>query len=387
MAMIMVDSFGHYTQPFMNKKWDVVSDPNSPIPSGASITQSPTGGRFGGGGVTFTNSTSGSSGNGTQIYIQKNYDGVTTIICGLAVKQTNTQRDPRGGRLLTFVSGNTAQVMINILESGQLRALHGVIDKGIMTIPFAVTVTPAEEVILGVSTNAISSSSFDFLEFKIVHHPNTGSITVRRNGSLFWELTNVNTDPAGTGNSSSVCVGGYISEPGEVSQALQAVISDFHLLNTTAGGTGDPVDFIGDRHWEPLFPMADATYTEWTPDPVGDHYLNINTVPPNEARNNSTDIVGTRDTFEFEQAAGPGNASMIFAYTMYVQKDSGGSIGISGLSRSPAGGGGTDGNGTEVDVPSPYAFRQSFGFIDPDTATAWTVDGFNAAEHGYERSS
>jgi hypothetical protein len=400
--LLFVDSMGHYTQPFMNKKWDVVSDPYAVNPADPTdtvdIVQGTTTGRFGGGGVEFsapnrvTEDSVGQANDGQ--YIQKTYDGVSTIIVGLAVQQTGTQINGvsvvpvAGGRLLTFLDSATTQVGIDIMPSGQLRAIRSTLaGTGIYLCYIGTTSAPATLTELGTSTDAISSSSYDFLEFKITHHPSAGIVEVKRNGAAFWTLNNVNTAISGVNNSSSVLVGGY----GAVWQAnlgtlqahyLRAKVSDFQLLNTTAGGTGDPVNFIGDRHWEPLFPLVDVT-TDWTADPGPDNFANINTVPPDDTRNNNTEGVNDIDNYEFESALGPDAATMIFSYTMYLEKNTGGAVGISGQSVSNA----MPTNGTEFQVPNPYAFRQSFGFIDPDTAAAWTVAAFNLANHGYERTA
>lgn len=401
MSLQFVDSYGHYTQPFMNKKWDVVGDPYAigPAPSltPVSLTQGISIGRFGGGGVTYDapnnlELNSVAQANDLQ-YTQKNYTGVDVVVTGLAVLQLSTQLT-NGGRLLTFLDSATTQVGIDIMPSGQLRAVRSTLaGTGIFLCSIGTTSPLATFTELGTSTSSIASSSYDFLEFKITHHPTAGIVEVKRNGAAFWTLSNVNTAVSGVNNSSSVLVGGYgavfTANRGTLqAHYLRATVSDFYLLNTTAGGTGDPVDFIGDRHWEPLFPTADATYTQWTPDPAGDHFANIDEVPPDDGTtDNSTDTLNNKDSFAFESALGPTGATLIFSYTMYMEKDTGGAVGVSGLSRSPAGGGGTDSNGTEFQVPNPYAFRQSFGFINPDTSTAWTVGTFNAAEHGYERTS
>ena len=400
--LLFVDSMGHYTQPFMDKKWDVVGDPygvNPTDPSDTvSITQSTSLGRFGGGGVAFDCPTLASLDSDAQQndlqYIQRNYSGVSVIVVGLAVLQNSTQLTA-GGRLLTFLDSATTQVGIDIMPSGQLRAVRSTLaGTGIFLCSIGTVVAPATFTELGTSTGAISSSSYDFLEFKVTFATGTGgSIEVKRNGAAFWTLSSVNTAISGVANSSSVLVGGYgavfTSNLGTLqAHYLRATISDFYLLNTTAGGSGDPITFIGDRHWEPLFPLSDATYTQWTPDPGGDHFANIDEVPPDDgATNNNTATLNNKDSFDFQNATGPASASVMFSYTMYMEKDTGGAVGVSGLSRSPAGGGGTDGVGTEFQVPNPYAFRQSFGFIDPNTSSAWTVSTFNASEHGYKRSS
>lgn len=380
--MIFCDSFSHYTDPFLDVMWDAVVDPE------ALVAQSTTSGRFGAGGVTFSNRTPSSTSSGA--YIQKNYDGVATIICGLAVKQTTTQRTIDGGRLLTFLDGNTTQVALTIMESGQIEATRSEsASLGIyLARPGSSGTGVNDLVVLGVSANAVSSTAYDFLEFKIVHHPTTGSIEVKRNGAAFWTLSNVNTAVSGTNISASVLVGGYtyvVSGLYQRANWLQAIVSDFHLLNTTVDGSDalNPVDFIGDRHWEVLVPAADGFYTDWTPNPVNDHYLNVDEIPPDDGTTeNNTETVGNIDSFETDTPTGPSTASTIMAYTMYLEKNAGGSVGVSGLFRLA----GADRNGTEFQVPNPYAFRQSFLASKPGGG-AITVADVGNGEHGYERTS
>lgn len=384
--LLFVDSMSHYTDSFLTAKWDVREVAAG---FGGSVVQSLTSGRFGGGGITFVTPTSGLL-NDHGYYIQKNYNGVSTIICGLAVLQTTTQV-VRGGRLVTFLDGSTTQVAINILQSGQLAAYRATTaGTGFILAPSG---SSPQITTLGTSVSAIASSSYDFLEIKVVHHPTTGSIEVKRNGAAFWTLSNVNTAISGTNQSASVIVGGYTSLNGGVGAnlALQAVISDFHLLNTTANGSdpNDPVNFIGDRHWEVVAPTTDSTPLDWTITGSASHFANVDEIPPNTTDYNSTSVLNDQDALLYTDITGPAAATVLLSYTMYLEKDTGGAVGVSGLMVSPAGGAGTIGNGTEFQVPNPFAFRQSFLCTDPAApgTDALTVATVNAGAHGYERTS
>ena len=382
--MLFVDGFTHYnSNAFLAQKWDVVADSNN---AGVDIVQSLGVGRFGGGGVTFSGNT-GITSNLTYQYTQKNYDGVTTIVCGMALKQTSTQQvgtanSGSGARWLSFMSGATLQVGLMILPSGQLRAISNIVaGQG-----FQLNVSGSPKcTTLGTSTNAISSSSFDFLEVKVIHNPTTGSIEVKRNGAAFWTLSNVNTDIAGTTNSSSVIVGGYNATPFGVDSiaALNAVVCDFYLLNTTVNGSdaNDPVDFIGDRHWETLTPTADGFYTAWTPTGSASHFANIDEIPPSTADYNSTTTVNASDTFVVQDSVGITTASAIVCLTMYIEKTTGGANEVKGLARLA----GTDRLATAFQVPSPVAFRQSFSCTDP-AGNVWTVANYNSSEQGYRKT-
>ena len=384
--LIHVDGFSHYTQAFMGEKWDIVEHGTGSVAMTQSVN---TNGRFGGGAATFTDADGGSS--EVFQYMQWNYDGVDTIVTGFAVQQTGTQHafngggqlDPyQGGRLLTFLSNSSVQVALTIMPSGQLAAVRSTTAG---TGPYLVEGIGAGT-LLGTSTSAISSSSYDFLEVKIIHDAATGSIEVKRNGAAFWLLENVNTDIAGTGNSSSLFFGGYhVNVSGAtIKRGLQANITDVYILNTTVDGADalNPVDFIGDRHWEPLTPTADGADTAWTITGSASHFANVDEIPPNTTDYNSTATLNARDGFVVSAPTGPSTATALLSLTMYLQKTTGGSNEVKGFIRSAAP---AYRNGTAFQVPVPWAFRQSFLCSKPGGG-AITLADIAASQLGYEKT-
>lgn len=371
--LIFVDGCSHYTQTFLAAKWDVVNS----LATG--VTQSRnTNGRFGGGAITFTGL--GATSFDTPLYIQKNYDGVSTVVMGFALQQTATQ-NTYGGQLLQFLSSNSVQVGITVMPSGQLQVFRAT------TAASGVYLHPTEggeRTVLGTSVSAISSTSFDFLEIKIVHHATTGSVEILRNGAAFYSLTNVNTAVGGT-NSSSVMVGGYSVFGGtSIDVALKANITDVYLLNTTVDGSDalNPVDFIGDRHWEPLTPTADGADTAWTITGSASHFANVDEIPPNTTDYNSTATLNARDGFVVSAPTGPSAATALLALTMYLQKNTGGSNAVKAFMRSAVP---TYRNGTEFQVPTPWAFRQSFMATRP-AGGAITIGDIATNQLGYEKT-
>lgn len=390
--MNFCDGFGHYTQSFMGDMWDVVAPATSSDFTGTTITQGLTIGRFGEGGVTFATA-SGPQSTTFVIqqpnYIQQNYNGVSTIYVGLAVQQTATQLT-EGGLLIAFLSGGSTQVGIYIMPSGQLRAYRSTTKGGgiyLVAQGRSPAIGNANYTVLGQSADAVSSNAYDFLEFKVTSDVSTGAIEVRRNGSAFWTLSGVNTDIEATGNTSSVLIGGYAARFGgntTENHFLKATISDVYILNETVNGSDalDPVTFIGDRHWQARTPTTDGHYAQWTPSTGSNHAALVDEIPPNTTDYNSTSGVGNIDSFNTDDPSGPATASVICAYTMYLQKDTGGATGVEGLFRLA----GSDRVGTEFQVPSPWAFKQSFLCSKPGGG-AITVADFGAGEHGYKRSS
>jgi hypothetical protein len=157
-----------------------------------------------------------------------------------------------------------------------------------------------------------------------------------------------------------------------------------NILNETVNGDDalDPVTFINDRHWQVRTPTTDGHYTDWTPSTGTNHAALVDEIPPNTTDYNSTAVVGNIDSFNTDAPSGPATAGVLIAYTMYLQKDTGGVTGARGLFRLS----GADRTGTEFQVPSPWAYKQSFLASKPGGG-AITVQDFDDGEHGYKLSS
>lgn len=372
MALRFVDGCSHLSQSLLGAKWDIVNS------IGTGVTYSATAnGRFGGGAITFTGN--GGSSFDTPLYIQKNYDGASTIIVGFAVQQTATQ-NTYGGQLLEFLDGNRVQVGLTILPSGQVQAFTSTI-VGVVLHP----TDSGKRTILGTSTNSLLANSYEFFEVKIVHHLTAGSIEIKRNNVAFWSLTGINTAPSGVNNSSAVVVGGYSAFSGGATGAvaLKANIADFHIIDTVAGSDAlNPVDFYGDHHWEKITPTADGADTAFIITGSASHFANVDEVPPNTTDFNSSNVIGNRDGFDVTDPTGPDTATVVVVASMYCQKSAGGVNQLSAFIRSPTP---TYKNGTTFDVPSPWAVKQSFLFSKPGSASALTVADIKADQIGYEK--
>ena len=375
--LVFTDGCSHYDQANLSKKWDIVNS------LGNGVTQSrTTNGRFGGGAITFTGN--GGTSFDTPLYIQKNYDGVSTIIIGVAVQQIATQ-NTFGGQFLQFLDGNWVQLGLAILPSGQIQAFRANV-VGVILHP----TEGAKRIVLGTSTNSVNASSYDHLEIKVVFATGIGgSIEIKRNGLPFWTLTNINTASSGVANNSSIMVGGYSAFGGaSISMALKANITDFHIVNTIVDGSQarNPIDFIGDRHWASTFPTADGADKDFinsvTGNTTGDHFANVDEPVPNTTDFNSSNNVGDKDSFVISAPAGPSSAEVFISANFFAQKTGGGSNELQAFIRnaSPA-----YKNGTGFQVPVPWAVRQSF-ICEKVDGSAITLGNIASLEVGYEKT-
>lgn len=314
-------SFPEYDGDFLALDFDYVSQ----AVDGASITHSPTSGRDGRGGLTFA--VGGAGTFAYDMYAQFDYESVGTIIAGAYVNQTGAQ-GALGGRLFTFVDaaedifGSTVQVGINIMSDGKLKAFRANAQGTGIVLRGPDQGGDSQMTELGVSASAIPSACF--VEVKVEHHSTDGAIVVMVDDESFWTLTGVNTAISGRNLSASYCIGGYASINTSFTtrshEDLAAVIGDIHLVNTVASVSdpAQPVGLFGDHKWTVSTATADGSLTEFTPDPVQAHYLNINEDPPDsDATNNSTTTIAAKDDFAMSDVAGTSEA--MIAYRSFAQ--------------------------------------------------------------------
>src|SRR6185503_10978974 len=166
----MLVTTGHlssFTNDFLRLAFDMVSADVD----GGSILQEPDSGRDGRGGITFTKGND-SDAFDYPLYLQDSIPAADVQIFGIAVRQTAAQ-GALGGRLLTLVDGGedvfgeTTQVGINIMPSGQLQAVRaaaagtGVVLRGLDQGG------DAQTVLLGTSSVAVHASQTDFVEIRV----------------------------------------------------------------------------------------------------------------------------------------------------------------------------------------------------------------------------
>lgn len=310
----------------------------SPNISDGSILQEVNSGRDGSGGVTFVPCTD-VNGFNYDLAIGKSFSAQATRTVQMNVEQTAAQ-DTLGGRLLTFldapedVFGSTVQVAVNIMPDGVLKAFRANAQGTGFILRNTDQAGDSQMTLLGTSPGTVDSD--DYLEVTVVHHPTTGSITVWKNNVELWALENVNTAISGENQSTDVYWGGYgVTGDGDDvlhHEDLAAIISDVIVINgsTNADDPNDPTQRIGDHKPQMSLPTADGNYTQFTPDPVGNHFANVDEIPPDSGTTeNSAAEVDLRDNFAMSNPSGEGSNQVYLAYTGFVRADTPAECGVS----------------------------------------------------------
>jgi hypothetical protein len=327
--------FREYTNSFLSAEFDDVS----PDFSDGSILQAVNSGRDGAGGVMFTPCTD-VNGTNYPLWISKQLTAQSTRIVQCYVDQDGNTQGTLGGRLLTLVDapedvfGATVQVAVNIMDDNTLQVTRATVAESGIILRGVDQAGDAQMTLLGTSTGTVGDASY--LEIVVVHHPTTGSVTVWKDNVELWSLTGVNTAVSGRSQSTTFLLGGYaVTGDGDDilhHEDLSAIISDLMVINgtTNADDPNDPTARVGDH--KPLLstPEADGFYGEFTADPAGDHFANVNEIPPDGTSEVYASTTDLHDTYEMTDAAGTGTNQVYLTHRAYVKTDTPAECGVNG---------------------------------------------------------
>lgn len=348
MSLLFVDSFDHYTTPA--DKYDQVQSSGG---SGQTIIT--TGGRWG----TSRLSTARFSGGG-QHYVRKDIPAnPTTIIVGFAFQILTHRID---ATLFSIMDSNDSSVHISLTLDAQrrLQVLRGA---------FGGT-------LLGVSDTPIPNSVFHYIELKILIDDSAGTVDLRQNGTSVLSLTGQDTRNGGNGDAGNVRFG-----CGETNAAYSWTYDDIYVCDDSGSINND---FLGDIRVQLHLPDADGFHQDWLGVDSVPNFGQVNENPPDDDTSyvaTEGGSVGDIDTYEYP-VLDQDPATVHGAQTVvHSRRDDSVDREIRGYARSN----GTDEGGSFQVVPDGYTdMRMDIFETDPDTGSAWTEGGMNAAEFGME---
>ncbi len=228
MAVVLVEGFDHFaTATGVDKFWF------SP-----------------GGGGGYTIQAPGRGFGGQEMVVILNNPGVkqlpssyTTIIAGAALK----------------VNDNVPGVIMELWNSGGPAV-------GVEVAGNHLSVVDSTSAVVGTGTTIIPVNRWFYVELKVIVGT-SGHATVQLNGApeIASSLGNF-----GTGGIEQIRFENH-------SLGGQTHIDDVIVLDTT--GSAPQNDFLGDVRVETIYPVADGSYTAWTPDTGTDHFSRVNEHP------------------------------------------------------------------------------------------------------------
>ncbi len=266
-----------------------------------------------------------------------------TIVMGFAYMHGGSGT----GIFVRFKSGGATQTSLHLSWNGLLEARLG-------------TSTS-----LGLATEPLRVGTWNYIDVKVVLHDSTGSIQVRLNGQDIINATNVDTkQSAGDIKYTSVFIEAF----------ARGAWDDMYIYDDN-GGTPS---LQGSRVVENLLPASDDT-NQWTPSTGSDHYALVNDSTINDTTYISHDTINEVDDWNYANITEIDGGILGLAQWTRVSTNDGGVRTVNSLCES---------NSTEDldSVAHNEGFETLYRIIDedPDTSTAWTVGGVNAATFGVE---
>ena len=221
--------------------------------------------------------------------------------------------------------------------------------------------------VIATGTTVIAMSTWYYVELKLI----TGT-----SGSCELHLNGVSGEIGSTvGNFGTTAIGRFQLTTGTNSPV--PTYDDWYLQDLT--GSSPQNDFLGDVVVETLFPNADGTHQDWTPNPAGTHFNKVNeTIPDGDTTFVSDLNAGDIDSYHVGSlAALSGNVYGVVT-NLYARKDDATGRQIAPVIREA----GADHIGTTTGgITTSYLFYRQVWQNDP-LGAAWTIANVNGSEYG-----
>lgn len=225
---------------------------------------------------------------------------------------------------------------------------------------------------LGNTPAGILGSGFNFIVLKgKIANGTAGNVSLRVNGAL-----RVNNPSCDTLNS-------WAGTPARWNVAFFGSAGAFYSYVRCHDQTGTyNNDWITDQVFEFQRVNGAGNYSEWTPSPVVANYLNVDdTTPDGDTSKNSTNVVGTRDTYTKPNLTKIASNITLAQVIHIAKKSENGTRAIAALLRK----GGFD----YLSALDQYLSTDYDGWVtpyevDPATGVPYTVAGWDGTEIGQE---
>lgn len=223
---------------------------------------------------------------------------------------------------------------------------------------------------LGTSTNVlVVNQGWVYVEFEAIINGSTGTAQVWVNGVSWLSLTAQNTK--NTANA-------YMNRVrwGSVTNATGSYWKDLYALDT---GTGVNTSRLGDITVNVTYAAAAGPSQQWTPlSGTQLSCVDVHAARPDDTTYISDSTSGHISDFAPQSVTLPGGTSILAA--VHVSRMSGDVAGATAQQYTKSGG--TTHTTATIGLGTSPSYFYDVLENDPDTSTAWTQSGYNAATHG-----
>lgn len=220
------------------------------------------------------------------------------------------------------------------------------------------------------SVGALEFNEWHCLEVHLVIDNSSGVVQVKVDGVLYIDESNIDTQNSANADVQQIQFGGTSG-----SNYFTGYVDDL-AVNDTNGSAN--VSWIGRGGIYAIFPNAAGASTDLTPS-SGANYAAVDDVPPDD---DTTYVEGAsvddHDSYAMSDLSPTAGTISSACWWVYGKLDEAGTGEFAPVLRS----GGTDYTGTDQVLDTDYNYYYQVYETDPDTSSAWTVAGINAAEAG-----
>jgi hypothetical protein len=343
MALLFLDSFDHYADADVFKKWTGTYRTFFGVGPTVEITSS---GRFGNKAGLFINGmgqmwlakTLGPTGNGA--------------VVGAAMRPQIMASTP----IFYFALGGSVQCAMVMNVTGTITLYRG-------------------STVLGTSTRAVPVPlNWNYYELKVTVATSGASISARVNGEVYLALTGQNCADTGTNGWDQI----WLSS--QFYTYSWTYYDDLYVLDQSGAANND---FWGDVRIDPHYPSGAGSSTDFTPN-VDTNWQNVDdTAPDGDTTANSSLAADDIDSFTHEALKNPGATIRGVQMLGSFSKDKAGPALVS--NRLEFGGVEYLGSGY-APTQGDYGWAIDAHGLSPDSGIAWAESEFNAMQMGYRRT-
>ncbi len=229
--------------------------------------------------------------------------------------------------------------------------------------------------VLGTSIIGITFNNWFYIGLKVLTNNSIGTVDVKVNGVSYLALTSQDTQPGSNAYHTAFRVG-MIGASGS-----STVYDDLYFLDGSGSVNND---FLGNRQVIALDPDSDGDLSDWAPS-AGNNYENVDDggLVDNNATYNETSTDAHQDLYTFEDLSSD-ITSVDGVQINTVLRVTTGSMDISHTIKT----GTTTSQGTpETVTTTVFVTVVRVEEEDPDTLSAWTPSGVNAAQFGIKANT
>lgn len=233
------------------------------------------------------------------------------------------------------------------------------------------------------SAGPIPFNQWVYVELSATIDPAAGAITLRINSSVAATFSG-NTRQTANSNVQSVSFGSVhgfgIANAVGASGSYSAGFDDIYICDSLGAVNNT---FLGEVRIVGLLPSGAGTNTNFAiggTTPAATNFQSVNENPPNgDVSYVSSTIVGTTDTYNYQDLPASANLVLAVAAGPDARRDDSGARSISTRVRT---GGSEADSPTSVVLVSSYQIREMIMEVNPVTGLAWTVANVNSSEFG-----